>query len=143
MHILQVVPAVIETGRGVEGKLPVTGGGAIVNRQYAMVDDQAREYRHVAARVGANEPPTIPATFKTLAGASTMRVVPYTVTGNRTTNDLKVFPRGFFECTAGHDYYLLQKMVDGMPRDIFRFNEVEVGDSIEEAVMGEVRRKTT
>lgn len=144
MSILQVIPGAIETGRSVEGTFPLFGGGGAVNRQYALVDAQAREYRHVAAWAGDNDPPAIPAKFKTLAGASTLCVVPYTIAGNRTTNDLKVFPRDYFECLAGCDYYLLQKMIDGMPRGIHRYSEAEVGDSIDEAVTGVVRpNKTT
>lgn len=62
-------------------------------------------------------------------------MVPYTVTGSRAENNLKVFPREFFHCTAGYDYYLLQKMIDGSPRPRFWEEDVNVNMSEERTVM--------
>lgn len=138
MTVLQVPPATMVTGQGFQATLPVVGGGGGGNKEYIVLDAQTRERRQLAKWPNANdgsriEPPTNPAKFQTLPGAGTMRVVPYTVTGNRMTNDLKVFPRECFHCSVGYDYYLLQKMIDGRPR--YWEETVIDGVSEERAVM--------
>lgn len=101
MTVLQVVPAVMEAGRGVEVSLPMVGGGAGGNREYVVHDPLSREFwrttkwTSAAEDGGSNEPPTDPAKFQTLPGAGTMRLIPYTVIGSRATTDFKVFPRHF------------------------------------------------
>lgn len=63
--VLQVVPAVMEAGRGVQLSFPVGGGGVGGNRELIVLDAESRERRQVAAWANANggngnEPPPIP-----------------------------------------------------------------------------------
>eukprot|EP00903_Cladosiphon_okamuranus_P013590 g12657.t1 len=140
MTVLQVLPAVMESGRGVQLSLPLVGGGGGGNRDITIHDDNTAEVRQVTAWANAvdgcgSEPPTDPAKFEALLGMKSMRVVPYTVTGSREQNNLKVFPRDFFHCSAGYDYYLLQKMVDGSRRPRFWEGDVGADTSEEKMVM--------
>ena len=142
MHLLQVVPAVMEVGRGVG--MSGAGAGLSVTTSFVVVDPDHVEHQEVGGWVSATngrerEPPTGPAVFETLPGASEMRVIPYTVTGDRTTNDLAVFPRDFFTCKAGYDYYLLQKMID--VDSVYVQKVAEDGMSEVQAVMESVRPK--
>lgn len=145
MTVLQILPAVMESGRGVQLSLPLVGGGGGGNRDITIHDDNTIEVRQIAAWANAvdgsgNQPPSNPAKFETLLGMRAMRVVPYTVTGSRGENNLKVSPRGFFHCSAGYDYYLLQKMVDGSLRPRFWEGDVGVDISEERRVMEIVNR---
>ncbi|CAN0089159.1 unnamed protein product [Ectocarpus sp. 6 AP-2014] len=145
MTVLQVLPAVMESGRGVQLSLPVVGGGGGGNRDITIHDDSTIEVRQVAAWVNpfdgsGNEPPSYPAKFETRLGMKEMRVIPYTATGSRKENNLKVFPRDFFHCSAGYDYYLLQKMVDESLRPRFWEGDVNTDTSEERKVMDIVNR---
>ena len=135
MTVLQVLPAVMESARGVQLSIPLVGGGGGGNRDITIHDDKTIDRRHVPAWANASggsgsEPPINPAKFETLTGMKAMRVVPYTVTGSRAEDNLKVFPRDFFHCSAGYDYYLLQKIIDGTLRP--RFWEGDVGEDMSE-----------
>ncbi|CAM9849325.1 unnamed protein product [Ectocarpus sp. 4 AP-2014] len=145
MTVLQVLPAVMESGRGVQLSLPLFGGGGGGNRDITIHDGNTIEVRQVAAWANAvdgsgSEPPSYPAKFETLLGTKEMRVVPYTATGSREENNLKVFPREFFHCSAGYDYYLLQKMINGSLRPRFWEGDVGVDMSEERRVMDIVNR---
>lgn len=143
MAILQVVPAVMVTDRAAGASAPVFGGDVRWSKGYSLGDSESRERRVLDAWANAkdgngNEPPTSVAKFKTLSGAQGMRLVPYTVTVDETKGGQHVFPGDFFSCSAGYDYYLLQKMIDHpLPR--FREKEVQEDMSEEKAVMAIVR----
>lgn len=135
MTVLQVLPAVVESGKGGQFSLPLVGGGGGGTRDITIHDDKTIDRRQIAAwgnAVGGDghEPPTDPAKFEALLGMRAMRVVPYTVTGSREENNLKVFPRDFFHCSVGYDYYLLQRTIDGSLRP--RFMEGDVGEDMSE-----------
>lgn len=143
MVILQVVPAVMVTTQAGGACAPVFGGEASWSKSFSLGDSECRERRVLDAWANAkggsdSEPPTSVAKFKTLSGAAEMRLVPYTVAVDKENDSKKVFPREFFSCSAGYDYYLLQKMIDHpLPR--FREKEVQQDTSEEKAVMGIVR----
>ncbi|CAB1107416.1 unnamed protein product [Ectocarpus sp. CCAP 1310/34] len=138
MTVLQELPPRMDAERGVQIPTPHGGGG--MNRAYTTPDGNARERALLPPWPNANggdgnDPPIISARFRTLPGAGEMCVVPYTVRVDPEHN-LRVFPRDFFRCLAGYDYYLLQKMLDVRAR----YRERDVKDlNEEETVIHEVK----
>lgn len=149
MTIIDVPEPTTVVGKSYSGEAPVVGGGGSVSTQYAQSDavnpciqyqetvkwanakDGATPSAGPNASAGPNsdggcgsEPPTYPGKFR---ASGKIRLAPFTVTGTRATQDLKVFPRDVLECSAGYDYYLLQKMIDG--RDLFWEEAVQIGKS--------------
>ncbi|CAN0225770.1 unnamed protein product, partial [Ectocarpus sp. 12 AP-2014] len=147
MTVLQILPAVTESGRS--GQVSVPGGGLGGSRSINVnhgnsVDDwqEIPPWANAGSDTGA-EPPTNHAKLRTRLGMKAMRVIPYTVTGSRATNDLEVFPRHIFECLAGYDYYLLQKIFCGSGRSRFLAENVDGNMSEERTVLDIVNRKKT
>eukprot|EP00903_Cladosiphon_okamuranus_P018844 g17332.t1 len=145
MTVLQILPTTTETVSG-EVSLPVIGGGAARSKNIIINDNNGVVARHKlkawanAGGGGGQEPPRYPAKLRTSSGMRAMRVIPYTVTGSRAGNNFKVFPRHIFECLAGYDYYLLQKMTDDS-----RFVEEDVEGTMteDEIVLDIVHRRRT
>ncbi|CBJ26207.1 NB-ARC and TPR repeat-containing protein [Ectocarpus siliculosus] len=147
MTVLQILPAVTESARS--GQVSVPGGGLGGSRSINVNDgNSVDDWQEIPAWVNASSetgsaPPTNPAKLRTRLGMKAMRVIPYTVTGSRVTNDLEVFPRHIFECLAGYDYYLLQKMICGSGRSRFLAEDVDGNMSEERTVLDIVNRRKT